>query len=403
MTEKKDDIILTIRGMSKSFGRNRVLDHINMDVKRGTVMGLMGENGAGKSTMMKCLFGIYHKDEGEITLDGRVVNFSGPKDALENGVAMVHQELNQCLDRSVIDNLYLGRYPINSAGVVDEARMLIIFGLVTYGTKGVSFGAIDPNIPKMFIPQAGAVPTIILWAVAAIIIVWFVWNKTKFGKYLYAVGGNQEAAAVSGISVFKVTLGAFMVASTRKATTSASASSPRAVWLSSLPRASLGLWRPGVSMMTSCEPGVFTTARMTHGLAGLRLRLARHRAGVHHDGRGLGFVAHDAAEVLEGLGHRVKLHAIDATAEVYERDPEGPDAHLRRPFLPLPVLPAWLPPCLKGFSGTSHLRSFSASAAKCSAMYAGARCQKFVPSIALKALLTAVLLFTAVRYLGQGF
>ncbi len=123
MTEKKDDIILTIRGMSKSFGRNRVLDHINMDVKRGTVMGLMGENGAGKSTMMKCLFGIYHKDEGEITLDGRVVNFSGPKDALENGVAMVHQELNQCLDRSVIDNLYLGRYPINSAGVVDEARM----------------------------------------------------------------------------------------------------------------------------------------------------------------------------------------------------------------------------------------------------------------------------------------
>lgn len=123
MTEKKDDIILTIRGMSKSFGRNRVLDHINLDVKRGTVMGLMGENGAGKSTMMKCLFGIYHKDEGEITLDGRVVNFAGPKDALENGVAMVHQELNQCLERSVIDNLYLGRYPINSAGVVDEARM----------------------------------------------------------------------------------------------------------------------------------------------------------------------------------------------------------------------------------------------------------------------------------------
>ncbi len=92
------------------------------------------------------------------------------------------------------------------------SNMLIIFGLVTYGTKGVSFGAIDPNIPKMFIPQAGAVPTIILWAVAAIIIVWFVWNKTKFGKYLYAVGGNQEAAAVSGISVFKVTLGAFMIA-----------------------------------------------------------------------------------------------------------------------------------------------------------------------------------------------
>jgi methyl-galactoside transport system ATP-binding protein len=123
MTEKKDDIILSIRGMSKSFGRNRVLNHINMDVKRGTVMGLMGENGAGKSTMMKCLFGIYHKDEGEITLDGHPVSFSGPKDALENGVAMVHQELNQCLDRSVIDNLFLGRYPVTSAGLIDEARM----------------------------------------------------------------------------------------------------------------------------------------------------------------------------------------------------------------------------------------------------------------------------------------
>ena len=122
MTEKNDDIILSIRGMSKSFGRNRVLDHINLDVKRGTVMGLMGENGAGKSTMMKCLFGIYNKDEGEIELDGHPISFSGPKDALENGVAMVHQELNQCLDRSVVDNLYLGRYPTKS-GVIDEGRM----------------------------------------------------------------------------------------------------------------------------------------------------------------------------------------------------------------------------------------------------------------------------------------
>lgn len=122
MTEKKDDIILSIRGMSKSFGRNRVLDHINLDVKRGIVMGLMGENGAGKSTMMKCLFGIYHMDEGDITLDGRPISFSGPKDALENGVAMVHQELNQCLERSVVDNLFLGRYPTRS-GMIDESRM----------------------------------------------------------------------------------------------------------------------------------------------------------------------------------------------------------------------------------------------------------------------------------------
>lgn len=123
MADKKNDIILSIRGMSKSFGRNRVLDRINLDVKPGTVMGLMGENGAGKSTMMKCLFGTYQKDEGKIFLEGKEVNFSGPKDALENGIAMVHQELNQCLERNVIDNLFLGRYPRNSMGVVDEGKM----------------------------------------------------------------------------------------------------------------------------------------------------------------------------------------------------------------------------------------------------------------------------------------
>ncbi len=92
------------------------------------------------------------------------------------------------------------------------ANMLVIFGLVTYSTKGVSFGAIDPSIPGMIIPRIGKFPTIILWAVAAVVIVWFIWNKTTFGKNLYAVGGNAEAAAVSGISVFRVTVGAFILA-----------------------------------------------------------------------------------------------------------------------------------------------------------------------------------------------
>ena len=92
------------------------------------------------------------------------------------------------------------------------SNMLIIFGLVTYATKGVSFGAIDQAIPQMFIPKFGKFPTIILWAIAAVAIVWFIWNKTTFGKNLYAVGGNPEAASVSGISVFKVTMGAFVMA-----------------------------------------------------------------------------------------------------------------------------------------------------------------------------------------------
>ena len=96
--------------------------------------------------------------------------------------------------------------------IATMANMLVIFGLVTYGTKGVSFGAIESNIPNMIIPKIGKFPTIILWAVAAVVIVWFIWNKTTFGKNLYAVGGNPEAASVSGISVFAVTLGAFVLA-----------------------------------------------------------------------------------------------------------------------------------------------------------------------------------------------
>ena len=92
------------------------------------------------------------------------------------------------------------------------ANMLVIFGLVTYATKGVSFGAIESTIPSMIIPKINGFPTIILWAVAAVAIVWFIWNKTTFGKNLYALGGNPEAAAVSGISVFGVTVGAFVMA-----------------------------------------------------------------------------------------------------------------------------------------------------------------------------------------------
>ena len=115
--------VLEIKNLSKSFGKNRVLEGINLTVEEGTVCGLMGENGAGKSTMMKCLFGIYEKDEGQINLFGHPVEFKGPKEALENGVAMVHQELQQCLDRTVTDNLFLGRYP-TKGGIIDEARML---------------------------------------------------------------------------------------------------------------------------------------------------------------------------------------------------------------------------------------------------------------------------------------
>ena len=116
------DTVLKLENLSKSFGSNRVLSGITLEVSRGTVLGLMGENGAGKSTMMKCLFGIYSRDEGSIYLDGKLVSFSGPKEALEHGVAMVHQELNQCIDRTVADNMFLGRYPMKY-GMIDEGKM----------------------------------------------------------------------------------------------------------------------------------------------------------------------------------------------------------------------------------------------------------------------------------------
>ena len=116
-----------------------------------------------------------------------------------------------CTAFTAIAGFFTARFKMHPF-ISTMANMLIIFGIVTYATKGVSFGAIEPEIPEMFVPKVNGFPTIILWAIVAVVIVWFIWNKTKFGKNLYAVGGNPEAAAVSGISVFWVTLGAFILA-----------------------------------------------------------------------------------------------------------------------------------------------------------------------------------------------
>lgn len=108
--------------ITKTFPGVKALDKVSLTVHRGTVHALMGENGAGKSTLMKCLFGIYSKDSGTILLEGKEVNFKNSRDALDNGVAMVHQELNQALKRSVMDNIWLGRYP-TVGGIVNERKM----------------------------------------------------------------------------------------------------------------------------------------------------------------------------------------------------------------------------------------------------------------------------------------
>ena len=115
--------LLEMRGITKEFPGVKALDGVSLTVRPGTVHALMGENGAGKSTLMKCLFGIYAKDSGTITLEGKEVNFRSSKEAMENGVAMVHQELNQALTRTVTDNLWLGRYPKVGGIMVSESIM----------------------------------------------------------------------------------------------------------------------------------------------------------------------------------------------------------------------------------------------------------------------------------------
>jgi methyl-galactoside transport system ATP-binding protein len=106
-----ENYLLQIVEVSKSFTGVKALDKVSLNVRPGTIHSLMGENGAGKSTLMKCLFGIYIADSGEFILEGKKVNFTNAKQAMENGVSMVHQELNQVHTRSVMENIWLGRFP----------------------------------------------------------------------------------------------------------------------------------------------------------------------------------------------------------------------------------------------------------------------------------------------------
>ena len=116
-TQKSEAVLLRMENIQKSFPGVKALDRVNLTVKAGTVHALMGENGAGKSTLMKCLFGVYQKDDGHIFLEGKEVSFKNSREALENGVAMVHQELNQALKRTVMDNMWLGRFPSVARGI----------------------------------------------------------------------------------------------------------------------------------------------------------------------------------------------------------------------------------------------------------------------------------------------
>ena len=116
------EYLLEMRNMCKQFPGVKALDNVTLKVKRGSVHALMGENGAGKSTLMKCLFGVYSPDSGEVFINGEKKEYKNPRQALEGGVAMVHQELNQVLQRDIMDNMWLGRFPVK-AGMVDKKKM----------------------------------------------------------------------------------------------------------------------------------------------------------------------------------------------------------------------------------------------------------------------------------------
>lgn len=121
-TPNTQEVLLTMTNVSKTFPGVKALDRANLTVRSHSVHALMGENGAGKSTLLKCLFGIYAKDEGEILFLNQPVNFKTSKEALENGISMVHQELNLVRQRNVMDNLWLGRYPLKGV-FVDHGKM----------------------------------------------------------------------------------------------------------------------------------------------------------------------------------------------------------------------------------------------------------------------------------------
>lgn len=114
--------LLEMKNICKEFPGVKALDNAQLMLRHGSVHALMGENGAGKSTLMKCLFGIYIEDSGEIYLEGKPIRFDNPKQALEHGVSMVHQELNQVRQTRVMDNIWLGRFPQKGI-TIDEKKM----------------------------------------------------------------------------------------------------------------------------------------------------------------------------------------------------------------------------------------------------------------------------------------
>ena len=123
-TEGEDvgEVILTMKGIDKSFPGVHALNHVDLEVRKGEVLALMGENGAGKSTLMKVLTGIYTRDDGTITYEGKEVEFANPREAQEAGIVIVHQELNMMSHLTVAQNIFIGREMMRGK-LINDAQM----------------------------------------------------------------------------------------------------------------------------------------------------------------------------------------------------------------------------------------------------------------------------------------
>ena len=116
-------MLLEVEDLRKEFPGVLALDGVSLRVRAGTVHAVMGENGAGKSTLMKIIAGVHRPDGGTVKLRGRPARFGSPREALEHGIAMIHQELNLMPSMTVAENVWIGREPLNRLGFVDHSEL----------------------------------------------------------------------------------------------------------------------------------------------------------------------------------------------------------------------------------------------------------------------------------------
>lgn len=140
-----DSYILELQDITKIFSGVTALNHVNLKVEKGTVHALVGENGAGKSTLMKIILGLYRQDSGKIVFNGNEVNFTNPNNALQSGIAMIHQELSSALDLTVSQNIFLGKEIVNrKSRILDTKKMVEQTNLLL---RKLGITDIDPHMP----------------------------------------------------------------------------------------------------------------------------------------------------------------------------------------------------------------------------------------------------------------